>query len=86
MIWIDLIGKRIAAFRGFPKVKFGKPHTEVDFILFDDGKTFIRLRGQDSYDYHDCNPEAKTLDILEDAKLWQKMFDKDGYAEPDVYP
>ena len=83
MKWTDLIGKKIAGLRGVERKKrFGKG-TEVPltFVLFDDGKTYIELREQDQYDYHDCNPYARCIDLRQDEKLWQRLFNKEGFAE-----
>lgn len=86
MNWSELIGKKIVALRGITgeKTKHEKiATTPLSFILFDDGKTFIELYEQDYYSYHDCNCYARLLDLKEDCKKWQTMFDKKkGYDEP----
>ena len=90
MNWTELIGKKIAAFRGVPQRQHdfkGKkipenPKTELTFILFDDEKTFIEFNEQDQYDYHDCNSSARTIHLWEDAAAWKRMMDKEGFEEP----
>ena len=79
--WETLIGKKILAFRGHKTRKFGKDVVQLAYILFDDEKTWLELREQDPYDYHDCCSSARTLDLHSDAKMWKKMFDKDGFEE-----
>jgi hypothetical protein len=85
MNWKEIIGKKIVALRGFKREQWdGKFKVYLDFILFADKETYIELRQQDKYDYHDCNYEARTLTIRKDAKMWKKVFDKyDNYDEPD---
>jgi hypothetical protein len=81
----DLIGKKIVAYRGRPHTKEGwakKIFTDFEFILFEDN-IIVELREQDPYSYHDCSISARTLHIFQDHKLWQEMFNKEGYQEPD---
>jgi hypothetical protein len=88
----DLIGLKIAAFRGYTS-KHGyssSKTTPLQYILFDDNKTILELSEQDYYSYHDCSPSARHLDLRQDKNLWQRMFDKlDNFNEPDdlgIYP
>ncbi len=73
-----LFGKKVVAFRGIKELQKA---TVLSFILFDGGETFLELREQDPYDYHDCSSEARILTTIKDAKQWKKMMDKDGYEE-----
>ena len=58
-------------------------HTPLAYILFDDKETYIELDAQDPYDYHDCSQSARNLELRQDAKRWQEMYDKEGnYNEP----
>lgn len=86
MLWSELIGKKIVAFRGFPHKESNysrKIVTELQYILFNDKETFIRLNEQDGYDYHDCCNSARTLDLVKDKEMWKRLFNKEGYKEPD---
>lgn len=87
MTWPELVGKKIVALRGIEAVKYGAKRTELRYILFDDGETFIELVEQDRYDYHDCSLSARDLEIRKDSAKWKQLFDKEGiYDEPDDYP
>ena len=84
--WAALIGKKIVAFRGS---KIPGSHATLDYILFDDKKTFIQLRAQDRADHHDCSDSAREINIYENPTQWKEMFDcvkvNAGYswAEPE---
>jgi hypothetical protein len=85
MDWKELIGKKIVAFRGYnQKNAWGK--IELVFILFNDKKSWLELREQDPYDYHDCCSMARTIDLRSDPEEWKKMFEKDGFEEADYSP
>jgi len=94
MDWTELIGKKVAALRGFVHRSFrhhGRQipakETTLDFVLFDDGETFLRLTEQDYHDFHDCSHSARDLDLVKDVKQWKAMMDKEGYDEPKrAYP
>lgn len=70
--WEDLIGKKILAFRTFMETG------NLDYVLFDDGKTWIELEEQDNYEYHDCSSMARILHVKEDKKIWKMMFNQEG--------
>ena len=78
MNWSELIDKKIFAFRGGTY----KGKTPLEFILFNDEETYIELREQDIYDYHDCNNSARTMHLWKDAAVWSGMFNKEGFDEP----
>jgi hypothetical protein len=87
MIWEELIGKKILAFRGYRNEdgawRFNKPLTQLSFILFDDEESYLELQEQDQYDYHDCAGSARLLYLHKDAKTWKQMYDKeDEFDEP----
>ena len=85
MNWSELIGKKIVAFRGFPhkESRYSKKIiTKLEYILFGDKESFIQLEEQDQYYYHDCCISARTLDLQKDSKMWKRLFDKEGYDEP----
>lgn len=79
----NILGKKVVCFRGFKEIeRFGKKkEVSLSFILFDDRKTYIELKQQDRYDYHDCNSSARTIEVHEDAQQWQRMFDMVDYYE-----
>lgn len=81
MKWNELIGKKIVAYRGYKEKRFGKTTVSLNFILFDDNETYLELREQDQYDYHDCCSSARSLDLRKDAKLWERMMNKEGFEE-----
>jgi len=84
MDWSKLVGKKIVAFRGW-KVdntqKPWKPTVPLSYILFDDKETIMEFSEQSPYDYHDCCESARSIDLIQDAALWQKMYDKEGGYE-----
>jgi hypothetical protein len=87
MVWEELIGKKILAFRGYRNEdnawRFNKPLTQLSFILFDDQESYLELQEQDKYDYHDCAESARLLTLRKDAKNWKEMYDKeDEFDEP----
>jgi hypothetical protein len=76
----NLLGKRVLAFRGY-KSRVVK----LEFILLDDGKTYLQFEEQDQYSYHDCSPSARQVYVYEDAECWQRLFKMEGdYREPKV--
>ena len=84
MNWEALVGMKIVALRGYKKSKgMSGPACPFSFILFGDKKTYLELDEQDQHDYHDCNSNARTLNLRHDAARWQQMFDKEGnFDEP----
>ena len=80
-MWKELIGKKVVALRGYKTSRFGKDTVTLNFVLFDDGETYLELREQDKYDYHDCCSSARTIDVCKDAKTWKTMMDKEGVEE-----
>lgn len=44
-----------------------------EFILFDDGKTFIQLEKQCGILYHDCDPYARVILVKEDKEFYKKL-------------
>jgi len=80
MNWNELIGKKIVAFRGYRTIY---DSIALYYILFDDGESFLYLKEQDKYDYHDCDSSARILNLHKDAKRWQQLFDKENVEECD---
>ena len=81
-----LLGKKLVALRGVPRkpAYHNKIVTELGYILFEDG-WIMELDKQDPYDYHDCSSSARDINIYQSQELWQRMFDKDGFQEPDSF-
>ena len=80
---LKLVGKKIVAVRGIvprfqEKRKF--PEISVDYVLFDDKKTFLQVEEQDYYTYHDCSSLAREIRIVEDKERWKNIYtDKKTY-------
>ncbi len=72
----DLIGKKVAALRGYEREKFGNKFVDTDYMLFDDGETFMQFTEQDPYDYHDCSGFARHINIRADKKEWKRIHDE----------
>ena len=73
MNWQDLVGLVVCAIRWH---KGNKDIDQPDFVLFDDGKTFLEFREQDPYDYHDCNSSARLMYIQQDHVMWERIFNE----------
>jgi len=75
-----LIGKKIVAVRGYDKNFDDKRYKDknkiidAEFILFDDGETFLEFEDQDYYDNHDCNPNAKLITLRIDKDRWNDIM------------
>jgi len=68
----DLIKKTIISLRGSKRRKNQKD-IELEYILFDDGETFIQLDEQDYYDYHDCSTRAREITIYKNSEIWKNI-------------
>lgn len=42
----------------------------VEYILFNDGQTYIELEEQDYYTYHDCSGSARLIKVIKNKDLW----------------
>ena len=82
MGWLDLIGKKVVALRGHKTSKYGRKCTPLEYVLFDDGETFILIEEQDQYEYHDCSPSARNVKAIKDKTQWERLMAKDGCEEP----
>lgn len=69
---LSIIGKRVVAIKSWDG---GEP----DYVLFDDGETYIQFSEQDSYDYHDCCSRARTVDIYCDKRTYDNIMN--GYKD-----
>lgn len=75
MILTDLVGFKILAVRGFRMDMRRKKDFSPQYILFDDGKTYIELETQDFYTYHDCDSSARIIRIMQSDAHWKNIFD-----------
>ncbi len=82
MILRKIINKRVVAIRGF-RYKIDKrvknPVIYPEYILFDDGKTYVKLEDQDGYTYHDCSGRAKLINLIQDSRMWNIIMSDKGY-------
>ncbi len=80
-----IIGKKVVAIKGYnlkwndKRVKHH--HTEPEYILFDDGKTFIELEEQDYHSYHDCSSNARHIIIQKDKDKWDSIMTSKAYSD-----
>ena len=84
----DLIGLNIVALKGYIDKRDGRKkydYITVEYVMLSDGETFIYLEDQDYYSYHDCDPSAKTLNVIKDAYRWGAiMEDKEHFPDATV--
>lgn len=85
--FLKLMDKKVCAFRGMKDLrneKYNKPTCVLEFILFDDGETYIEFNEQDPYNYHDFSGSARTIIVNINKHHWEMMFKKEsGYDEPE---
>jgi hypothetical protein len=77
-----IVGLKVVGVYGYTGDK-RKNYIEPQYILFDDGKTYIELEEQDYYTFHDCSGCAREIYIKQDEKFWNTVFnnvDYDGNA------
>lgn len=70
---IGLIGKSVIAIRGI-RTDGRTKRFDPQYIMFDDGETFIEFQDQDYYSYHDCDTSAKTVDVWRDKHRWESIM------------
>jgi hypothetical protein len=79
-----IIGLKVVAIKGMRTDMRRKKGFSPDFILFDDGQTYIELDDQDYYAYHDCDACAKTIQVWQNADRWKAMMeDEKHYPDAD---
>jgi len=74
-----IIGLEVLAIRSNKRDK-GYP-LEPDFIVFNDGITFIELEEQDGYAYHDCAQSARHIRITQNKERWEALMDNTNYID-----
>ncbi len=75
----QLIGMKIVAIKGHipERDKRKKPQNQripAEYILFDDGETYIELSEQDYYSYHDCSSFAREIHVLKDREEYYRLL------------
>ena len=82
-----LIGLKVSALKHFRRDKRKKRSLRVEYIMFDDGQTYIELQDQDCYTYHDYATSAKHISIMQDPDHWKRMMeDNDSYPDANDDP
>ena len=82
MYLLDIIGKKVLTIRSFRTDMRVKRYLKPEYILFDDGETYIELEDQDYYAHHDCATSAKHINVYGHKEKWEKIFsDLDHYPE-----
>ena len=76
----DLIGKKIVAIKGY-KGRKNKKDIDPEYILFDDGETYIELAKQDYHDHHDCDLSARRIIIYKSKKSWNVLNDDKSFGD-----
>jgi hypothetical protein len=80
----NIIGLKVVAIKSRRIDMRKKKNFRPQYIVFDDGKTFIELEDQDYYTYHDADSSAKTISINQDAKFWKfLMSDEKRFPDSD---
>ena len=83
----NIIGKKVVAIKGFRTDMRRKKNFTAEYILFDDGETYIELEDQDGYTYHDCDSDAKIIRIRQNKKAWEDMMsNENNYPAADTDP
>lgn len=65
----NIIGKKIVALKGV-KVNRKNSSIPVQYIMLDDGESYLELEEQDYYTYHDCSSFARTIYFYNDQRMW----------------
>ncbi len=76
-----IIGKKVLEIKGFETDR-RKKRIRPQYILFDDGKTYLILEDQDTHDYHDCDYSARTIEIRQDLLTWNIIHENEDKASP----
>lgn len=70
---LDIIGLKVVAIKGYPNSNKRIKKVNADYLLFDDGKTFLEFEEQDYYTYHDCSSLARHINIYQDVSRWAQI-------------
>ncbi len=80
-----IINKKVVAIKGYNSrwndKRIKNHHTQPEYILFDDGRTFIELEKQDYHSYHDCSFSAREMSIQKDKDKWDNIMNSKAYGD-----
>jgi hypothetical protein len=80
-----IIDKKVVAIKGYNSrwndKRIKHHHIEPEYILFDDGRTFIELEEQDYYSYHDCSSRARHILVQKDRDRWNSIMNDKAYGD-----
>jgi len=79
----NIIGLKVSSIRGYKNSDGRIKKVEAEFIMFDDGKTFIQLEEQDYYTYHDCSTLARSIIVWQDKERYDRnmQFPESNYFD-----
>lgn len=81
----NILNKTVIAIKGYnikcndKRVKH--PIIDPEFILFDDGETYIELEEQDYYSFHDCSSCAREITVHKDKERWNDIMTGKQYED-----
>ena len=70
----DIIGLKVSSIRGYKNSDGRIKKVEAEFIMFDDGETFIQLEEQDYYSFHDCSTLARNITVWKDKERYERYM------------
>lgn len=77
MTFKDIIGLKIIAVKGIPagyRTKKQSKEVPTEYVLFDDGETYLTFKEQDYYSYHDCSSSARHISVSQSKELWNQFM------------
>jgi hypothetical protein len=77
------VGLKVLAIKGYRDDMRRKKGFTPEYILFDDGQTYIMLEDQDYHAYHDCDSWARRIEVRRDETQWG-IFNEDEKHYPDA--
>jgi len=79
-----LIGQKIVAIKAVVADKRKKRFLEPVYILLSDKETYLELKEQDLYSYHDCSDCARIITTNVDKIKWKIIMDNVDGCYPDA--
>lgn len=76
---LDIVGLTILEIKG-QRPKVNSKNIPIEYILFDDGETYIIVDEQDYYDYHDCSSSAREMSVRRDGVHWESLHSDKGLS------
>jgi len=78
-----IVGKKVMSVKGIrTDRRRSLKRIRPEYILFDDGETFIELEEQDYYSFHDCSTSARHLIIHCNKNRWSSIINDDEFYPP----